>query len=271
MTDVWGNWFPFKCPDAAREAADKALVADGKLEASRAFVRMGDWEPAPECGTGYMTRRQASGAAPLTMTACGEEGRASSDASAVANGWLDPYRAFKAGPASAVGGGTLLWAGATGTMYPQNTATRMQPEKHNSEPAWVADVAANVKAQHVVAISAVTAKLPTPSIAGVAFGTIAASSYGWIVAAGDCLVRGDGIQPGPERPPFDVLRPLAVHGQERRLEHVLRQPGVAEEASQVGEELPLVAVHEGLERGRVVVVAVLRHAVDETRAQRLVP
>ena len=41
-------------------------------------------------------------------------------------------------------------------------------------------------------VSAVTARLPRPSIAGVAFGTIAAGSYGWIVAEGDCLVRGDG-------------------------------------------------------------------------------
>lgn len=41
-------------------------------------------------------------------------------------------------------------------------------------------------------ISAVTAKLPRPAVAGVAFGTIAAASYGWVVAEGDCLVRGDG-------------------------------------------------------------------------------
>ena len=126
----------FACPDAAREAADAYLVSQGRLDKSRAFVRLGEWEPAPECGEGYMMRRQASGHSPLTLCACGKEARESSDASAVANGWLDPSRAFRAGPTSAPGS-LVGFTVATGAARPPEKYDSVPPEvARAAKPAW---------------------------------------------------------------------------------------------------------------------------------------
>lgn len=125
------------CPDAARETADKALVAAGKLEASRAFVRLGEWE---EIGTGCWGRRSTDNG----IAWAGDGDRVAADARLVRLGALDPARAFKAWPTHGLTV-TAMHPGprpskeaveqfqASGA-WPQNTATRMQPEKYDSVP-----------------------------------------------------------------------------------------------------------------------------------------
>lgn len=104
----------FACPDAAREAADAYLVSQGRLDKSRAFVRLGEWEPAAP--KGHWARVGDGGG----LVAMGHE-REGADAAAVKLGLLDPSRAFKAT-----------------TENTPNTMTRIPPERHNSVPPEVA-------------------------------------------------------------------------------------------------------------------------------------
>lgn len=122
MTDVWGDWSTFTCPDAAREAADKALVAAGKLEASRAFVRLGEWVEDGVCHY-----RERNGTPWYHAYAVAQ--KAEVDAELVGKGLLDPSRAFKAHTDPKVIDG----------LCTPNTATRMQPRMYNSATALTAE------------------------------------------------------------------------------------------------------------------------------------
>ena len=68
----------------------------------------------------------------------------------------------------------------------------------------------------------------------------------------DRLMGGDGVDPGAKHPAgLEPVR-LAVHLEKRGLEHVGRQVAVVEVAAQIAVQFVLVAMHEGLEGGLVV-------------------
>ena len=135
----------FACPDAAREAADAYLVSQGRLPAERAFVRLGEWEQVASVGCQWQ-RAQAGVKDPLKTFALTDDGRESVDAHAVSMGWLDPSRAFKAGPASAPC--VMGFTGATGAVggaytIPTGYSVGEVASKINADPN--APVTATVK------------------------------------------------------------------------------------------------------------------------------
>jgi len=120
----------FACPDAAREAADAYLVSQGRLDKSRAFVRLGEWNDD------FSSYYRTEGGRPCHHAYSAAE-KAKVDAELVASGALDPSRAFKAGPTSAprVMGFTGV-TGAVGSTYtiPTGYSAEHVASKINADP-----------------------------------------------------------------------------------------------------------------------------------------
>jgi hypothetical protein len=77
-----------------------------------------------------------------------------------------------------------------------------------------------------------------------------------ILAVGvDRLPHCDGVEPRAERAAGLEPAAVAMHLEKRGLEHVLGQLAAMQVAVQEGEEIPLAAVHEHREGGRIVVAA----------------